>query len=59
MAALSAYLDSAPVMHLSGQTGGKPAPGGAVASDALATQVMTAFGLTPEQFAKGAPKTAA
>lgn len=58
MAALSAYVASAPVMHLQGQSEGKDRTGSPVADAALATQVAGAFGLTPEQFAKGAPKAA-
>lgn len=60
MAALTAYIAAAPVIpSLAGQTGGK-APDGAdgLANDALTGQVMRGFGLTPEQFAKGAPKAA-
>lgn len=61
MAALNAYLASAPVIALAGQSGGKEpgANGTGAQTDALAGQVMTAFGLTPDQWAKGAAAKAA
>lgn len=57
-AALSAYLATAPVIPLAGQSGGKGAGDGATQTDALAGDVAKAFGLTAEQFAKGAPAKA-
>lgn len=54
MAALSGYLASAPVIALHGQSGGSGAGGASTQTDALAGDVAKAFGLTPEQFAKGA-----
>lgn len=65
MAALSAFIAAAPVIALAGQTAGKQpggltgGAGGTVAEAALATEVMRGFGLTSEQFAKGAAQTAA
>ncbi len=64
MAQLSGYIAAAPVLTgLAGQTGnGNPGAGGDASktvADPLAGQVMAAFGLTPEQFAKGKPATTA
>lgn len=59
LAALTAFIASAPVIGaLGGQTGGKAPGGDGTATDALTGDVMRAFGLTPEQFAKAAPKQA-
>ncbi len=57
-AALSTYLAAAPVLTLDGQTQGKDLSAGGGNTTALAAQVAKAFGLTPEQFAKGAPAQA-
>lgn len=61
MTALSTFLASAPVLDgLNGQSGGQERggqPGQQL--DALSTTVMSAFGLKPEDFAKGKPATAA
>ncbi|MEY2689725.1 MAG: hypothetical protein RL375_3924 [Pseudomonadota bacterium] len=58
MAALSTYLAAAPVVALDGQTHGKTVPVGSQQTDALSAEIARGFGLTPEQFAKGAPKAA-
>ena len=63
MAALSAVIASLPVIPgLAGQSGGKDpgaaGSGNAVVTAALATDLQRAFGLTAEQFAKGAPAAA-
>jgi len=57
MAALSAFLAAAPVIPFQGQTGDKGL-GGGLQTEALATDMAKAFGLTAEQFAKGAPAKA-
>lgn len=57
MAALSGYLASAPVIALDGQSKGAN-PGEKVQTDALAAEVAKGFGLSAEQFAKGAPAKA-
>lgn len=56
IAALKAYIAAAPAIDgLGGQSGGQERGGATVPqTSALAAQVMAAFGLTPEQFAKGA-----
>ena len=55
LTALKAYVASAPALDgLSGQSGGQERGGaGASETTALAGQVMNAFGLSAEQFAKG------
>jgi phage I-like protein len=60
MAALNGYLATAPVIPMGGQSDGKDrgGAGGTHADAALAGEVMRGFGLTPEQFAKGAPAKA-
>lgn len=60
MAALSAIVAAAPVIHgLAGQSGGKgPGDPQAAALSAQGAAVMASFGLTAEQFAKGAPPAA-
>lgn len=61
IAALSAFIAAAPVIALGGQTTGKTPGGqatGTVQEAALATEVIRGFGLTAEQFAKGAPVAA-
>jgi phage I-like protein len=58
MAALTGYLDTAPVMAFDGQSKGKERAGSETVDAALAAQVMGQFGLTAEQFAKGAPAKA-
>ena len=61
LAALKAYVASAqPIPGLAGQSGGRePGDTNTAALTGLGAQVMAQFGLTPEQFAKGAAKTAA
>lgn len=58
MAQLSAYLATAPVVALAGQTQGKEPGAGNSATEPLAADVAKAFGLSAEQFAKGAPAKA-
>lgn len=58
MAQLSAYIAAAPVVKLDGQKVAGD-PGSKTAPLAAETALMKGFGLTPEQFAAGAPAKAA
>ena len=59
MAALSAYLATAPVIPMNGQSGNKEREGETTATEAaLSAQLIKGFGLTPEQFAKAKPAAA-
>lgn len=59
-AALTTFIEKAPVLPLNGQTAGATPPGGGgTQTTALAAHVMGQFGLSQEQFDKGKPKEAA
>lgn len=56
IAQLKAYIATSPVLEgLQGQSGGQERGGGTAALAGQANQVMNNFGLTTEQWAKGAP----